>query len=158
MGFTKSNGSKLFIGPAVADADLIDDVADLSSLTFVEVRGLKDLGQFGDESTAVTSNQLDRNRTLKQKGTRDAGTPAFIMDVKDGDAGQQAILDAETTESDYAFYIEFPNKKTNSGTGTRRYFAGQVMSVRESVGSANNAITMTANVGINTPIFRQAAT
>ncbi|WP_044155659.1 hypothetical protein, partial [Escherichia coli] len=92
-------------------------VTDLSNLTgFVEVKGLKDLGQFGDESAAVTSNQLNVNRTIKQKGTRDAGTPAFMVDMKEGDPGQQAMMDAEATDLDYAFYIEFPNKKTTSGT------------------------------------------
>lgn len=156
MGFTPSNGSKLFIGPLI-DADTIDAVADLSSLTYVEIDGLKDLGQFGDEATTITSNQLNKDRTLKAKGTRDAGTPAFVVDIEDGDPGQQAVLDAEATPFDYAFYIEFPNKKTAGGTNGKRYFAGKVMSVRENPGAANNAITMTINVGINSPIFRVAA-
>lgn len=157
MGFTPSNGSKLFIGPVI-DADTVDSASDLTSLTYVEIDGLKDLGQFGDESTAITSNQLNKDRTLKAKGTRDAGTPAFVVDVEEGDPGQEAALTAETTPFDYAFYIEYPNKKTVNGSNGKRYFAGKVMSVRESVGSANNPITMTINVGINSPIFRVAAT
>lgn len=157
-GFTPSNGSKLFIGPSI-DVDTIDDAADLTGLTgWVEVKGIKDLSAFGDESASITSNQLGANRTLKAKGTRDAGTPGFVYDVKDGDPGQNAVLAAEATNLDYAFYIEFPNKKTTGGTNGKRYFAGQVMSARENVGAANNAITGTLNVGINSPIYRVAAT
>ncbi|MCP1550713.1 MULTISPECIES: hypothetical protein [Methylorubrum] len=157
-GFTPSNGSKLFIGPVI-NIDEIDDATDLSGLTgFTEVKGLKDLAAFGDESAAITSNQLGANRTLKAKGTRDAGTPGFVVDRKEGDPGQDAALAAEAQPFDYAFYVELPNKKTTGGTNGKRYFAGQVMSCRESVGAANNPVTMTISVGINTPIFRVAAT
>ena len=156
-GFTPSNGSKLFIGPSI-DIDTIDAAADLTGLTgWVEIKGLKDLAAFGDESVAITSNQLGANRTLKAKGTRDAGTPGFVVDRKEGDPGQEAAIDAEGEPLDYAFYVEFPNKKTTAGTNGKRYFAGQVMSCREAPGSANNAITMTISVGINTPIYAVAA-
>lgn len=157
-GFTPSNGSKLFIGPTI-DIDTIDDVADLSSLTgWKEIKGVKDLSSFGDEAASITSNQLGANRTLKAKGTRDAGTPGFVVDLKDGDEGQEAAYAATKTDFDYAFYIEYPNKKTSGGTNGKRYFAGQVMSFRENPGSANNAITATLNVGINTAIYRVPAT
>lgn len=158
-GFTPSNGSKLFIGPSV-DIDVTDTVAEFTALTgYVEVKGLKDLGAFGDESTAVTSNQLNSNRTMKRSGTKDAGSPAFVVDIKDGDPGQEALWAANGDGFDYAFYIEYPNAKTKTtGTNGKRYFAGQVMSFRENAGSANNAITATANVGITTPIYRVAAT
>ena len=153
-GFTTSNGSKLFIGPSI-DIDTITGAAVLTALTgWIEVKGLKDLSSFGDESAAVTSNQLGNNRTLKAKGTRDAGTPGFIVDVKDGDEGQEAAHAAELDGFDYAFYIELPNKKTSGGTNGRRYFAGKVMSFRENPGAANNAITATLNVGINTTVYR----
>ncbi|ACL58450.1 hypothetical protein [Methylobacterium nodulans] len=156
-GFTPSNGSKLFIGPSI-DIDTIDAVDDLSGLAFTEIKGLKDLGSFGDEATSITSNQLGNSRTLKAKGTKDAGTPSFVVDLKDGDPGQEAAIAAAATNFDYAFYIEYPNKKTATGTNGKRYFAGQVMSCRENPGAANNAITMNINVGINTPIYRVAAT
>lgn len=156
-GFTPSNGSKLFIGPSI-DIDTIDAAADLTGLTgWVEIKGLKDLAAFGDESTAITSNQLNNNRTLKAKGTRDAGTPGFVVDRKEGDPGQEAAIAAEAEPMDYAFYVEFPNKKTTGGTNGKRYFAGQVMSCREAPGSANNPITMTISVGINTAIYAVAA-
>lgn len=153
-GFIPSNGSKLFIGPTI-DIDTVDAATDLSSLTgWVEIKGLKDLAAFGDESTAITSNQLNVDRTLKAKGTRDAGTPGFVVDRKEGDPGQEAALEAEADSGDYAFYVETPTRGTTAGR--RRYFAGQIMSCRESFGAANNPITMTISVGINTPIFRAA--
>ncbi len=162
MSFTASNGSRLFIGPAI-DVDTITGAADLTGINeadWLEVKGLKDLSSFGDEATSVTSNQLNVNRTMKQKGTRDAGTPGFVVDVKDGDPGQQAAIDASGPDDnfDYAFYVEYPNKKTPTGKNGKRYFAGQVMSFKENPGAANNAITATLAVGINTAIYRVNAT
>ncbi|ACL61039.1 hypothetical protein [Methylobacterium nodulans] len=158
-GFTPSNGSKLFIGPAI-DIDTIDDTgAALTALTgWVEVKAVKDLGAFGDESSAITSNQLGNNRTLKMKGTRDGGSPSIVVDRKEGDPGQEACIAAEKTNFDYGFYVEIPNKKTDAGTNGKRYFAGQVMSCRETVGAANNPITMAINIGVNTATFKVAAT
>lgn len=156
-GFTPSNGSKLFIGPAV-DTDAIDTLAEFKALEgYVEIKGLKDLASFGDEATAVTSQQLNVNRTLKAKGTFDAGTPGFVVDVKDGDPGQIAFDAAVASNLDFAFYIEYNNKKTTNGQNGRRYFAGQAMSNRENPGAANSAITATLSVGINTPIYKDPA-
>ncbi|MFE1598185.1 hypothetical protein [Methylobacterium sp. ID0610] len=159
-GFTPANGAKVFIGPAI-DVDTITGVAVLTALTgWVEIKGAKDLGAIGDEASAITSNQLGSNRTLKGKGTMDAGTPAFVFDYKEGDPGQVAAAAAADPANnfDYAFYIEYPVKKTTGGTTAKRYFAGQVMSAREGNLSANNPISLTVNVGINTTVYRVAAT
>ncbi|AWN47130.1 hypothetical protein DK419_13085 [Methylobacterium terrae] len=159
-GFTPANGTKVFIGPAI-DIDTITGATSLTSLTgWVEIKGAKDLGAIGDEASAVTSNQLGVNRTLKGKGTSDAGTPAFVFDYKEGDPGQEAARSAADPGNnfDYSFYIEKPVKKTPGGTTAKLYFAGQVMSAREGGLSANNPITLTVNVGINTTVYRVAAT
>lgn len=157
-GFTPTNGSRIFIGPSI-DIDTVDSLAEFQTITdWKEIKGFKDLGAFGDESAAITSNQLNVNRTMKRAGTKDAGSPAFGFDVKDGDEGQEAIWAANGDGFDYAFYIEFPNKKNASGQNGKRFFAGQVMSAREAGGAANNPITMTVAVGITTPIYRLAAT
>lgn len=158
-GFTPSNGSKLFIGPSI-DIDTITSVSAFTGITtgWTEIKGLKDLAAFGDEATRITSNQLGANRTLSAKGTRDAGQPAFVVDLKDGDPGQEAAVAAVDTNFDYAFYVEYPNKKTEGGTNGKRYFAGQVMSARENPGGANNPITRNITVAINSNVYRVAAT
>ncbi len=89
-GFTPANGAKVFIGPAI-DIDTITGATSLTSLTgWVEIKGAKD--PRGDRRRSVDHlvQPARSNRTLKGKGTQDAGTPALVFDYKEGDPGQEA--------------------------------------------------------------------
>jgi len=156
MGFTPSNGTKLYVGP-VADIN-VDTASEYAGLTYVEVKGVTNLGEFGDSSADITSSELNDNRVQHAKGTRDGGSPAFVCNNYPDDAGQQAMYAAESDNNDYAFKIVFPNPKTTGGVGATRYFRGRVMSTREGVGAANSPINVTFNVGINSDVVRVAAT
>jgi len=69
-----------------------------------------------------------------------------------GDAGQDALVTAEAnnTSDNYAFKVEYAD-------GEVRYFAGQVASVVETVGGANDVLMLTCEVRINTSIIKVAA-
>lgn len=156
MSFTPSNGARLFIGGPVSE--LIDSVDEYAGLTWIEIKGLKSLGAFGDTATPVTSKQLNRNREIKKKGTFDGGSPAFVVDMIQDDPGQMAVEAALPDPSDYAFKVEIPNRLNKNGSNGLRYFSGQVMSFPEEVGAADSPITSTFGVGVNTPILKVAPT
>jgi hypothetical protein len=163
MAFTPSNGTKIYIGPAVDDTT--DTQAEYEALAggtpgWVEVKGTTNIGEFGDSSSDITSTELNDSRVQHAKGARDAGSPAIVCNNKPDDPGQQAMYAAEADDSstDYAFKVVYPNKKTPTGDGAARYFRAKVMSVREGVGAANNPLSVTFNLGINSTTVRVAAT
>ena len=156
MSFTPSNGARLFIGGPVAES--VDTVTEYAALTWLEVKGLKSIGAFGDTATAVTSKQLNRNREYKKKGTLDGGSPAFVVDMIQDDPGQMAIDAALYSPSDFAFKVEVPNGSGAPNSNGLRYFSGQVMSFPEEIGAADSPITSTFGVGVNTPILKVAPT
>lgn len=156
MGFTPSNGTKYFICTTPAD-DATDTDTEYAALTWVEVKGVTNLGEFGDSSSDITSTELGDDRVQHAKGARDGGTPAIVCNNKPSDPGQIAMYASEAEPFDFPMKIVFPDKKTPTGIGSTRYFKGKVMSVRESVGSANNPISVTFNIGINSPTVRVAA-
>jgi hypothetical protein len=157
MSFTPSNGTKFYISTTNVD-ETTDTPEEYAALKYTEVKGVTNLGEFGDSSTDVTSTELGDDRVQHAKGARDGGSPAIVCNNKPTDPGQQAMYDAEGQPFDYAFKTVFNDKLTPGGGGSVRYYRGKVMSIREGVGSANNPISVTFNVGINSSTQRVAAT
>jgi hypothetical protein len=160
MGFTPSNGTKFYIGPSADES--VDTQAEFEAFAtgpsqWVEVKGITNLGEFGDAASDVTTSELGDNRVQHAKGTYDAGSPAIVANSKPNDAGQIAMRAALDQPFDYAFKAVFNDKLTAGGTGSTRYFRAKVMSAREGVGSANNPVSVTFNLGINSPTIRVAA-
>ena len=157
MSFTPSNGTKLFIGPQADET--VDTAAEYQALAgWVEVKGTTNIGEFGDSSTDITTTELNDDRVQHAKGARDAGSPAIVCNNKPSDPGQQAMYAAEGQPFDYAFQVVYPDKLTTNGTGSTRYFRAKVMSCREGVGAANNPLSVTFNLGINSDTIRVTAT
>lgn len=145
MALITASGTKIFIGPVASDA--VDTVAEFAALTgYVEVKKVESYGDFGDESAAVTFNSVGGGRIEKAKGSKDAGTLALTVGYVPDDPGQLAMELAETSIENFAFKVVFPDGET-------QYFRGLVMSRRRNVGTADNVIKRTFNIGINSEIF-----
>jgi hypothetical protein len=155
LSFTPSNGTKFYIGPQVDETT--DNSTEYAALAYVEVKGTTNIGEFGDSSADITSTELNDNRVQHAKGAKDAGSPAIVCNNKPSDPGQQAMYAAEDEPFDYAIKVVYPDKVTVGGTGSTRYFRAKVMSVREGVGAANNPLSVTFNLGINSDIVRVVA-
>lgn len=150
-------GSKLHIGTAAMAFGGSDFVAaDFDEVTWTEVTGLTNLGSAGDSATLVTSDQIDRSRTRKLKGTRNAGTMTVVCDLDYADAGQLAIIAAEKTALTYPFKVTF-NDAPAGGTPSQRLFVALVMSQTEEWNEANNAMKLNATLEIDSNIVRVAA-
>lgn len=155
MSISTGSGVQFFIG-TTADAESLSQFLED---TYVEVGEVEDLGEFGDESEEVTFGSLANARLQKLKGIRDAGTVPLICGQDDGDAGQDALVVAEAEDTlDFNFKIILNDKLTLGGTPSEHYFRGKVMSKRTGVGTVNNVVRRTFNIGINTAITSIDAT
>jgi len=149
-------GAKIFISQGTYDTKSADYAeGDFSTETWTEIDGWESMGGVGDEAEIITMSLINRNRTLKQKGTRDAGTMENNFAIIRGDSGQDALIAAEATNDNYGFKIEFDD---SGGTNpTTLYFIGLVTNVREVGGSSNTVQMMNGSIAINSNIVTKAA-
>ncbi|MCB1511525.1 MAG: hypothetical protein KDJ36_11550 [Hyphomicrobiaceae bacterium] len=151
-----TNGAKVYIGDAMA-FDGTDFVAgDFSSVTWVEIGGVTNLGQAGDTSELITSNHIGAGRTRKLKGTRNAGSQEIVADLDYADTGQIALLAAEKTDDTYAIKVEL-NDAPSGGTPSIRYYVALIMSATEVWNEANSVMQISANLEIDSNIVKVAA-
>lgn len=156
MAITTAAGAKIYIGPVRTDAT--DTLAEYTALTpWVEIGEVETLGEFGDESSAVTFLSVGDARTRKLKGARDAGTLALTVGRDPLDPGQVALRAAEKSKFEYAFKIVAADAPDEDYTDTAYYFGALVMSARDNYGGADNVVRTTFNLGINTEIFEDTA-
>lgn len=152
-GIFATAGSKVFIGQSI-DPQSVDFIAsDFDGESWVEIRWLESIGQFGDESAEITFDAIGEGRTQKLKGIRNAGNMDLIMGVDHTDPGQTALLAAEATPHDFAFRVDF-NDAAEAGTPSQRFFIGKVMTAREQLDTANNVVKRAGRIGINSNVVR----
>jgi hypothetical protein len=114
-------GSKVYMGPAVNivpdDADV--DATDFASVTWTEVKGWQTMGAIGDAATLISEDVISSARTLKAKGTRNAGSMQNNFIVLPTDPGQIALIAAEATDYNYPFRLVFDDAPpVNSSAAT----------------------------------------
>lgn len=106
-------GSKIYIGPAVNsvpdDADV--DASDFASTVFTEVKGWQTMGAIGDAATLISEDIISQGRTLKAKGTRNAGSMQNNFIILPDDPGQIALIAAEATDYNYPFKMTFDDAR-----------------------------------------------
>jgi hypothetical protein len=156
MAIITASGTRLSIGPSVLET--VDSAAEFAPLAWVEVGLIETLGEVGDESAAVTFAAIGDGRIRKAKGARDAGTMAITCAHDPMDLGQSAMEAAEGTNLNYAFRLVLPDKPNATGTDTIMYFRGLVMSKRRNVGTNDNVVRRTYNLGVNSQIYEVPAT
>jgi hypothetical protein len=156
MAISTTAGAKVFIGPVRTSAtDILSEYAALTP--WVEIGEVESLGEFGDESTAVTFLSVGDARTRKLKGSRDAGTITLTVGRDPLDAGQIALRAAEKTKFEYAFKVVAADAPDEDYTDTTFYFGALVMSARDSFGGADDVTRTTYSLGINTEVFEATA-
>jgi tail tube protein len=152
-----ATGAKMFVAPSTTVA-LSDTLAELEALTWTEVGLIESIGEYGDESSAVTFASLGDGRIRKAKGARDAGTLAVTCAHDFTDTGQLALVAGEGTNLNYPFKVELPNKLTGAGTNELNFFRGLIMSRRKNVGANDNVVRVVFNIGVNSQIYEKAPT
>ena len=154
MSISVAAGVQVFIGTTAAAENLSQFITD----TYTEIGEVEDLGEFGDQAEEVTFASLSNPRLQKLKGVRDGGTLALICGSDDGDAGQDALIVAEADDvNDFNFKVILDDQLTVGGTPSEHFFRGKVMSKRLSVGTVNNVVRKTFNIGVNSEILSMDA-
>lgn len=151
-----ASGTKVYIGAAVVST-AADTLAEFQAMTgWTEIGLIETLGEFGDESADVSFAAIGDGRTRHAKGARDAGTMAITVAHDPIDTGQAAVEAAEATNSNYAFRVVLPDGPPGY-SNTELFFRGLVRSKRKNVGTNDNVIRNTYNVGVNSEVFTQLA-
>lgn len=153
MAIYATNGSKLYIGAALAakSSDFVE--ADFTSQTWVEIGETEGLGSVGDASTEITFDAISSARTRRLKGTRNAGMMEVVCGIDYEDAGQIALLAAEKTPHDYAFRLVL-NDAPPGGTPSERLFVAKVGTAVEALDTANSVMKLNATLWVNSNVVK----
>ncbi|RAI34527.1 hypothetical protein [Rhodoplanes serenus] len=152
-------GMKIYIGGAKASQAADFTAADFASEVWTEIDGWETVGAFGDTAALISTDLVNRGRTVKQKGTSNAGQMQNQFAKIDDDPGQIALIAAAAggNKSNYAFRID-GNDQVGGGQPSKRYFIALVMGASEQGGSANTIRMLQATLEINSNIVRVART
>jgi hypothetical protein len=156
-GIFATGGSKIYIGGPLSPKPSDFVLADFATQSWLPISWVENIGQFGDSSAAVNFDAIDAKRTIKSKGSRNAGDMTLVCGIDYKDPGQIAIRAAEATSNSYAWRVQF-NDQAVGGQPSFRYFVALVMEAREDLGTSNNVMKLNATLGINSNIVRVAAT
>lgn len=156
MAIFTTSGTKIYIGGTISipNADLTE--ASFASQTWVEIGETENLGTFGDTSSEVSFDTINRSRTRRLKGTRNAGNLELVCGLDYADAGQLALITAEKAAHDYAFKVVFTDAPAG-GTPSERLFGAKVASVAEALDAANSVMKLNAQLWINSNVVRITA-
>lgn len=135
-------GSKIYIGGVLAAKPTNFVVGDFSSQIWVEIDGWETAGAIGDAQEIISTNLINSARTIKQGGTKDAGSMENNFSIFPADAGQIALKAAQGTGSNYAFRIIW-------STGETQYFIALVGTQTRSGGGANDIQMLSATLEVN---------
>lgn len=137
MAISTSSGAQFFFGPVNNTAN---DNTAYTALTYVEVKEVESVSEFGDTASTVTATTLADARVRKRKGVRDAGDITVVCLHDPLDPGQLAMVASEPTPFTYATKILLADGADANDTDTTIFFRGLVSSTRLS-GLQPNEIT-----------------
>ncbi len=153
-----TSGARFYIGGNSVTSTEMDTLAEFEAVTvWTEVGLIEDLGELGDEASAVTGAAIGDGRIRKAKGARDAGTMTIVTFHDPVDAGQEAMVAAEGTNNNYPFKLVLPDSPSAAYSDTIQYFRGLVMSKRMQLGTNDNIMRRTFLLGVNSEIFENPA-
>jgi len=150
-------GSKFYIGSAPMDDKNTDFVeTDFDAVSWIEVTPLETIGTVGDEAESVDFNSLGNNRRKRMKGVRAAPNLEISAGLDYSDSGQAKVLEAEASNHNYPVRVVFNDAPATGAapTPSERKMIGMVMSVGETVDSANSVLRLNANIAINSNVVR----
>lgn len=156
MAIATAAGTKLYIS-TLPVTDATDTLGEFAALSWTEVKEVENLGDYGDEANIIPFASLGDARVRKQKGARDAGNMTVVCGADPTDPGQVLMATAEGSEYQYAFRVVLADGQTALYTDSIHYFRGLVASKRLGVGTVDNVVRRTFNVGITSAIYELPA-
>jgi hypothetical protein len=121
------------------------DSVGFAALTWTDVEGVTNIGDFGPTFEDVTDQPLKTGITEHRKGGADYGEFAPVMSYDQADAGQTLFLDGvDGTNKDVVY-----SHRVTLQDGTIFYVTGQIFAAPLSVGDASSMVSITGNVKLN---------
>lgn len=118
------------------------DSVGFAALTYTDIGEVVSVGDRGRTYTDVSYKSLAERGTLHRKGSYDEPETPFEIGVDRADAGQILLKTASTSDSDYAFKVEYSN-------GEIDYFQGLTFSFVTNGGDSDTMRMVTANIRID---------
>lgn len=141
-------GAKLYIAQALNWAGSDFNAASFAGESWLEIPWVENMGSLGDTAQEIKFDAIAQSRTIKFKGSRDAGNMTVIMGLDHTSYAQLAIRAAAADQKNsYAFRIDF-NDAATAGTPSKRYFAANVMSAVNQLDGTNNVVRLQAILAI----------
>lgn len=145
-------GAKISIGTAPMESPTSDLTAsDFSGVVWTQIKDWTQAGSIGDSAALISTDVIDRGRTVKQKGVKNAGQMQNVFAINTSDAGQQALIAASNGNLNWPFKIEWDDAP-QGGTPTINYFVGLVMSAEQAGGSANTVRSLNSTIEVNSNV------
>lgn len=119
-------GSKVSL---VAGLPATFDSGGYGALTFVEIKGIVDVGEIGDQQNDIVIDTLV-GRVEHVNGSSDLGEIAVSYSFIDADAGQVIVRGAAGTNTAHSFKVE-------DADGKIAYFHGVIANVRDRARSSS---------------------
>lgn len=146
--------SRLFIGAA---NNTISELSDFEAESWLEIKEVEDIGEFGVEGSEQTFLSLADGYVRKLKGSLNSGTLEVIAGRDPSDPGQNRARAAAGDWFKYPFKVELNDKPTPTGTNTVYYFRAPVMSAKSNYGNADNIVKTTFALSIDGAILELPA-
>lgn len=160
MAISANANSRLYISPTPVVPDTINAMSDGDAINFfgsindwIEVEEIEDMGTAGDTSEAITFTAINNKRVRKLKGPKDAGTQSVVVGRDPLDDGQEALIDAEGTDYNYAFRLVLNDARSPNHSKSEMFYAGMVMSKATNLGNVSNVVRRNFDIGINTGVY-----
>lgn len=130
-GANTNAGRKFYVCSTPKPNDL--SLAEFAALTWVQVKGVGNLGETGSTTNILNYDTWDDEVTQKSKGMTNAGDPELEVRSDPNDAGQAIMLAGADTRFNYAFKVEGNDKPDNDpdSTPTIRYNRGMIAGPRQ---------------------------
>jgi hypothetical protein len=144
-------GAKFYIGGAKARASNLTS-SDFSAEVWVEIGGWEQAGKIGSSAALISTDLINEEMTVKQKGVRNNGQMQNVFSVVNGDSGQAALSAAQAAPDDYAFKILYNDMPSGGTSGTIQYFVGLVMSYEHNNGGPNTVRAISSTIEVNSNV------
>lgn len=147
--------TKVWIGSV--SNNTIAAVDDFEAVTWLPIKEIEDIGEFGVEGSEQTFLSLEDGYVRKLKGSLNSGTIEMVCARDPSDPGQNKAREAAGEWDKYPFKIELNDKPTPTGENTIYYFRAPVMSAKSNYGNADNIVKTTFNLSIDGQILELPA-
>lgn len=135
-----------------------DDAAGYAALVYTELGCVESLGTFGATRNQTEFICLNDGQINRLGGATDQGQLEMTIAFDDTNPAFDILMDAVESGLTHYVKIVLPNKLAAAGNGSIFYFGGKVTSSAVNVAGADDVVTITATITINTKPVRVKAT